>query len=159
MHVLQAWLTSKPIEIELSNNEEFEIINEEKLIMEPIPELDCYGIYIEIKPKSNAGVDSFTNISATMNGYISKCKLKIKKDTLSGIRLVPDFDNNPTNLPERAKVDRSGDEFIITIYLKHQGVREIIPDKKLIDTSESRALLAEIIGEACCYLGYERSLR
>ena len=79
---------SKPIEIELSNNEEFEIINEEKLIMEPIPELDCYGIYIEIKPKSNAGVDSFTNISATMNGYISKCKLKIKKDTLSGIRLV-----------------------------------------------------------------------
>ena len=27
-------------------------------------------------------------------------------------------------------------------------MREIIPDKKLIDTSESRALLAEIIGEA-----------
>lgn len=136
------------LSIELSNNEEFELVSNNEITLEPIPELDCFGAYIEIKPKTIATVDSFTHINVFYKNFQSKCRLKIKKDTLSGITLIPRFDDNPTNLPERAKVDRSGDEFVVTIYLKHQGVKEIIKDKRLIDLAESRVLLAEIIGEA-----------
>ncbi len=138
----------KNVNIEISNNDEFELISKSEISLEPIPDLDCFGAYIEISPKSSASIDSFTNVLANFDEYEAKCRLNIKRDALSGIKLIPDFDDNPTTLPERAKVKRSGDEFIVTIYLKHQGVREIIEGKEIIDSSQSRTLLAEIIGEA-----------
>lgn len=140
--------SDKILSIELSNNDEFELVSNNEITLEPIPELDCFGAYIEIKPKPIATVDSFTHVNVLYKNFQSKCRLKVKKDTLSGITLIPDFNDDPTNLPERAKVSRSDDKFIVTVYLKHQAVKEIIQDKRLIDTSESRVLLAEIIGEA-----------
>ena len=140
--------SDKTLSIELSNDDEFELVSDNEITLEPIPELDCFGSYIEIKPKPIATVDSSTHVNVMYKNFQSKCRLKIKKDTLSGITLIPEFNDDPTNLPERAKVSRSDDKFIVTVYLKHPAVKEIIQDKRLIDTSESRVLLAEIIGEA-----------
>ena len=138
----------KTANIQISNDVDFELLSSEEVTFEPIPEFDCFGAYIEVKPRPNASIDSFTHVEVGLENNQAKCRLNIKRDTLSGIKLIPDFDDSPTSLPERAKVKRTGDEFIVTIYLKHQGVKEIIEGKKMIDSSQSRTLLAEIIGEA-----------
>ena len=139
---------NKIVSLSLDNNEEFELITGKNVKLEQFTELDCYGALVKIKSLNNAGTHSYTKIYGSIEGHEAICKLKIKEDNLSGIKPIIKWDDKPQVLPERAKTERNEDTLIVTIYLQHKGIKSIITDKGIIESNQSRVLLAEVFAEA-----------